>query len=518
MYINNALHRAATIAHDRPASIHDGRTHTWSQVRERVARLAQGLRSRGVEPGDRVAVLGLNSDRYLEMMLAVPWAGAAIVPLNTRLAPSELVQLMRHSGAVALLYEEEFAVIAKQAGAEAPELRLLVGLAGDDARAGVVGYERLVADAQPMEAALCRPEDLLGVFYTGGTTGLPKGVMISHANMGHQVSMHLMDLGWSSDTSNLHVLPLFHLGGFTCGYALTSLAGVHHYMPRFELQACLSLLSERRIAATGLGPVIIGWMIDYPDVKRFDLGALRHLAYGTAAISEPVLRRVIELLPGVRMTQVYGQSETTGTISVLRPEDHVVGGDNPRLASAGCASWGVDARIFDPEGREVPRGTLGEIVARSPGVTAGYLNDPEQTARALAGGWLHTGDLGYMDRDGYIFIGDRAKDMIVTGGENVFSAEVETAIASCPGVAQVAVIAIPNDQWGEAVHAVVVPVAGAVLTSEQIIAHCRARIAGFKCPKSVDVRAEPLPLSGVNKVQKNVLREPYWRGRTRGVN
>ncbi len=518
MYINNALHRAATVAHARPASVHDGRTQTWSQVRERVARLAQGLRSRGVAPGDRVALLGMNSDRYLEMTLAVPWAGAVLVPLNTRLSVPELMHLLRHSECVALLYADEFAAVARQAAAEAPALRLLVGLGGADARTGTVDYEQVVADARPMEAASCRPEDLLGIFYTGGTTGLPKGVTISHANMAHQVSMHLMDLGWTPKTSYLHVLPLFHLGGFTCGYTLTSLAGVHHYMPRFELDPCLELLSQRRISATALGPVIVGWVVDHPDVKRFDLGALQNLAYGTAAISEPVLRRVIDLLPGVRMTQVYGQSETTGTISVLRPEDHVVGVPNARLASAGCASWGVDARIFDPDGCEVPRGTVGEVVARSPGVTSGYWNDPVQTARALANGWLHTGDLGYMDDDGYIFIVDRAKDMIVTGGENVFSAEVEAAIASCPGVAQVAVIAIPHEQWGEAVHAVVVPVAGASLTPEQVIAHCRARIAGFKCPKSVDVRAEPLPLSGVNKVQKNALREPYWRGRGRGVN
>ena len=516
MYINNALNRAARIAPNRVASVHDGRFHTWTQIRDRVARLARALRNLGVMPGDRVAVLAWNTDRYLEIMLAIPWAGAVIVPLNTRLAPAELLQLMKHSGAVALIYDEEFSPVMNEAAAKLPSLRLLVGLWEGAARAGVHGYERLVRDSIPAEAVVCRPEDPLGVFYTGGTTGLPKGVMISHANMSHQISLHLMDLRWTPQTSYLNVMPMFHVAGFDNACTLTSLAGTHHFMERFEVEACLSILSERRIGAASLGPVIIGWLLDFPDLARFDLSELRELSYGSAAISEPLLRRMIALLPKAKLTQIYGQSEITGTLSILRPEDHVPG--KAQLASAGQASWGVDARVFDPDGREVPRRTLGEIVARSPGVMTGYLNDPEQTARALKGGWLHTGDVGYMDEQGYLFIADRAKDMIVTGGENVFSAEVESAIASYPGVAQVAVIAIPDEQWGEVVHAVVVPMAGAALSSTAIIAHCHERIAGFKCPKSVDLRAESLPLSGVNKVQKNVLREPYWRGRARRVN
>jgi long-chain acyl-CoA synthetase len=518
MYIINALNRAARVAPDRIASVHEGRRKTWSQVREGVARLAGALCRHGVMQGDRVAVLGWNSDRFLETALAVTWAGAVIVPLNTRLAPAELMQLMRHSGVVALLYDDEFAPVMHQASAELSSLRLLVSLGDGDSQSGAHSYDAFARGATPVDGAICRPGDLLGIFYTGGTTGLPKGVMLSHANLAHQTSLHVVDLGWSPETSYLHVLPMFHLGGFANLHALTSLAGTHHYTPRFELEACLGILSERRITAAALGPVIIGWLLDYRNLSSFDLSALRHLAYGTAAISEPTLRRAVELLPRVEFTQVYGLSEISGTMSVLRPKDHGLGGSNTRLSSAGQASWGVDARIFDPEGRELPRGELGEIVARSPGVMMGYLDDPEQTAKALNGGWLHSGDLGYMDDQGYIFIGDRAKDMIVTGGENVFSAEVEGAIASYPGVAQVAVIAIPSEQWGESVHAVVVPSAGAKLDPAAIIAHCRERIAGFKCPRSVELRAENLPLSGVNKVQKNVLREPYWRGRARRVN
>lgn len=518
MYIINALNRAARVAPNRVASVHDGRTHSWSQVRDRVARLAHGLTRHGIRPGDRIAVLGWNSDRYLESALAVTWAGAVVVPLNTRLAPAELMHLMKHSSVAALLYDDDFAPVMRKASAELPSLRLLVSLGEGDPPSGVHSCEALVQDSTPAESAICRPEDLQGIFYTGGTTGLPKGVMLSHGNLAHQTSLHVLDLGWSPDTSYLHVLPMFHLGGFTILHALTSLAGTHHYMPRFELEPCLTLLADRRINAAALGPVIIGWMLDYPHLSRLDLGALRHLAYGTAAISEPTLRRTVELLPKVEFTQIYGLSEISGTMSVLRPKDHGLGASNKRLSSAGQASWGVDARVFDDEGRELPRGELGEIVARSPGVMMGYLDDPEQTAKALRGGWLYSGDVGYMDDEGYIFIVDRAKDMIVTGGENVFSAEVESAIASYPGVAQVAVIAIPSEQWGEAVHAVVVASPGAALAPEAIIAHCRERIAGYKCPKSVEVRADSLPLSGVNKVQKNVLREPYWRGRTRKVN
>lgn len=518
MFIVNALHRAAQVSGRQVASVHAGRSWTWGQVQERVARLGGALRGAGVMPGDRVAVLGWNSDRYLEAVLSVSWIGAVLVPLNTRLATPEICTLVQHSGATLLLFDAEFTPMARAAQQAAPSLRLITlgasaALPEAPPSDGLIAQSAAVADANP------QPSDLMGIFYTGGTTGLPKGVMASHGNVAQQVTVHMTDLGWSPDTIYLAVLPMFHLGGLTGAYCLLSLAARQHYVEKFDAAAFLERLAAERITATGLSPVSIAWLLDAPRLNDLDLSALRQLGYGTAPITEAVLRKAMARLPAVQFTQIYGQTEITGTISVLRPQDHVLdGAASTRLRSAGRASWGVRVRVVGDDGCDLPPGTNGEIVARSPGVMQGYWQDPQQTASAVRNGWLHTGDIGSLDNDGFLFVVDRKKDMIVTGGENVFSSEVENAIATCPGVAQVAVVGIPHAIWGEAVHAVVVPTAGATLGANDVIQHCRSLIAGYKCPKSVDIRATPLPLSGVNKVQKHLLREAYWQGHARRVN
>lgn len=517
MFIVNALHRAAQVRGRHVASMHDGRVWTWSQVHQRVARLGGALRAAGIMPGDRVAVLGWNSDRYLEAVLSVSWIGAVLVPLNTRLASPEIGTLVHHAGAKVLLFDPEFGPMARTAQLTAPALRLIT-MGATAALPDAPPSNDLIAQTAAVVDANPQPSDLMGIFYTGGTTGLPKGVMASHANVAQQVTVHMTDLGWNPDTIYLAVLPMFHLGGLTGAYCLLSLAARQHYVEKFDANVFLQRLAAEHITATGLSPVSIGWLLDSPRLRELDLSALRQLGYGTAPITESILRKAMALLPGVQFTQIYGQTEITGTISVLRPQDHVLdGAAATRLRSAGRASWGVRVRVVDDGGRDVTTRANGEIVARSPGVMLGYWQDPEQTAAALRDGWLHTGDIGYLDDDGFLFVVDRKKDMIVTGGENVFSFEVEHAIASCPGVAQVAVVGIPHAVWGEAVHAVVVPTAGATLDADLVITHCRNLIAGYKCPKSVDIRLTPLPLSGVNKVQKHVLREPYWQGQTRRV-
>ena len=518
MFIVNALHRAAQVRGQHLASVHDGRSWTWAQVRDRVARLAMVLRDAGVAPGDRVALLGWNSDRYLEAVLAVPWVGAVMVPLNTRLAPAEISYQVQHAEARLLLFDPAFAPVAQLVRDAQPTCGL-VALGAPVADMQVPGTDALMAAAAPSPDANPQPADLMGIFYTGGTTGLPKGVMTTHASFAHQTALHMMDLGWSADTVYLHVLPLFHIGGLAGAYCLLSLAACQHYVEKFDPAVFVERLAAERISAAALSPVSLGWLLDSPRLDQLDLSALRNLGYGTAPITETVLRKAMLHLPGVRFTQIYGQTEITGTISVLRPEEHVLDGQGvARLRSAGRASWGVQVRVVDAQGREMPAGASGEVLARSPGMMSGYWRNPQQTAATLQAGWLHTGDIGYLDEEGYLFIVDRMKDMIVTGGENVFSSEVEHAIASCPGVAQVAVIGIPHAAWGEAVHAIVVPAAGAVLDADKVLAHCRALIAGFKCPKSVEIRPEPLPLSGVNKIQKHVLREPFWKGYARRVN
>ena len=517
MFIINALHRAAQVRGGQVASVHQDRSWTWAQVHERVARLGGALRDAGVAAGDRVAVLGWNSDRYLEAVLSVSWIGAVLVPLNTRLAAPEIATLAQHAGATMLLFDPEFVPMAQAARHACPGMRLIT-LGASAALTDAPPSDALIAQTAAVADANPQPSDLMGIFYTGGTTGLPKGVMASHANVAQQVTVHMTDLGWSPETIYLAVLPMFHLGGLTGAYCLLSLAARQHYVEKFDAAVFLERLAAEHITATGLSPVSIGWLLDSPRLHELDLSALRQLGYGTAPITEAILRKAMALLPAVQFTQIYGQTEITGTISVLRPQEHVLdGAAATRLRSAGRASWGIRVRVVDDNTQDVAPGTNGEILARSPGVMQGYWLDPVQTASTVRDGWLHTGDIGYLDADGFLFVVDRKKDMIVTGGENVFSSEVENAIASCPGVAQVAVVGIPHAVWGEAVHAVVVPAMGATLDAKEVIGHCRSLIAGYKCPKSVDIRNTPLPLSGVNKVQKHLLREAYWQGQSRRV-
>lgn len=351
------------------------------------------------------------------------------------------------------------------------------------------------------------------LIYTGGTTGLPKAVIHSRRNMAYYISCFLHDLSADPDARLILNTPLFHLSGLGPMYALTLFAATIVLLPSFSSEAHLEILARYRCTHTILVPTTISWMLDHPELDSHDLSSLKHIIYGTAPITVALLRRMLEKFPGLKFTQIYGQTEICGAISILWPKDHSLDSDcSHRLRSAGQPHFTVRVRIVDEEGKDVPAGTAGEIAADSDGVFGGYLNNPGQTDRSLRDGWLFTGDAGYMDEDGFLYITDRIKDMIVSGGENVASSEPENAIATHPGVAQVAVIGLPDEKWGERVHAVVVAREGYRLSAEEIIAHCREHIAGYKCPKSVDIRSEPLPLSGVGKVKKDILRKEYTGG------
>jgi acyl-CoA synthetase (AMP-forming)/AMP-acid ligase II len=292
----------------------------------------------------------------------------------------------------------------------------------------------------------------------------------------------------------------------------------HVILPAFDPVAVMEVIERNRIDTAFLAPAMIQRIVHHPDAGKYNLSSLRYIAYGASPIQEKVLQDTMALLPGVKLFQLYGQMEMAPFVSILGPEHHSEqGAAAGMLRSCGRAVVGVEVRIVDAQGNEVPRGTVGEIAVSGPNVMHGYWNKPEQTKVALPGdGWLRTGDGAYMDDKGYLFIVDRVRDMILSGGENVFSAEVESALASHPAVAMCAVIGIPDDRWGEAVHALVVPKAGAVPAPEDLIAHCKARVAGYKCPKSVELR-DALPLSGAGKILKTALREPYWQGRAKRV-
>ena len=533
MYLVNGLMRAARVRPGHPAIINDGGATDYATLCDRVARLAGALVECGAnDPGDehgtRIAILALNGPAYLEAIYAVPWAGAVLVPLNTRLAEDELAYMIDDAEVGTLLFDTAHAATVEALAKRCPKLRSLIQMDCEPGQgAGVadaLNGRDLIASAEPIPDRCGSGDDLYALCYTGGTTGRPKGVMLTHGGMQHHVSCLLVDMRWTEETRYLHVTPMFHLADLGPSYSLTMLGGTHVFLPAFTVPDLLDALERHEINAVNLVPTLIGWLADDPDVANRDLHRLRDIGYGSAPMSEGVLRRALTMFPDVTFRQFYGMTEIAASLSVLRPEHHALSGTSSermvkRLQSAGQPTYSVVVRIVGGDGREVAQGEVGEIECRTPGLMTGYWRDEAQTRAAITeDGFMRTGDMGYFDEGGFLFVVDRAKDMVVSGGENVFSSEVESAISSCPGVAQVAVIGIPDAKWGEAVHAIVVPANGQTPDERSIIDHCRTLIAGYKCPKSVSFRTAPLPLSGGGKVQKNVLRAPFWEGADRAVN
>jgi acyl-CoA synthetase (AMP-forming)/AMP-acid ligase II len=370
----------------------------------------------------------------------------------------------------------------------------------------------------PVPDSLRRGDDLAGIFYTGGTTGFPKGVMLSHTNMCSSALSVYSDEVVCEGGTYLHVAPMFHLADMGFSQAQWLAACSHTILASFEPRSVLDTLARDRVTSVLLVPTMIQMLVDHPAIDEpRDLSALKTIIYGSSPISEALIERVMAILPGVSFVQGYGMTELAPIATINTAYYHSVEGRKlGKLQSAGRAARCMEVRIVDVDDREVARGTLGEVVVRGPNVMLGYWNKPELTALAIRDGWMHTGDGAWMDEDGFIFIADRLKDMIVSGGENVYSGEVENALARHPAVAACAVIGIPDERWGETVHAVVVTKAGAEVAGDDLIAHCRTLIAGYKCPRSIAF-VEQLPLSGAGKVLKAVLREPFWRGRTRRV-
>ena len=515
------LERAARVHGESVAVSAGGRSVTYAELAGRVCALGGALDGLGVERGERVAFLGVNSLAHLECWLGVPATGRVLVDLNTRLAEEELAFMVDDCGPRVLIHDAANAGTAAALKDRCPSLEALV-LDGE-------GYERLLAAAGPAPAgagaADVEADTLAAISYTGGTTGSPKGVMLSHGNLASNALHNLIITGHRPEDAFLHVNPMFHVAGIANVFAATWVGARQVVLPRFDAAAVTEAIERERVTLATFVPTMLAmWLGHLQAHPEADISSLRNLHYAASPISPELQRRVCEALPGCEVAQMYGMTEAAPTVTHLSPEVHRRGlaGQEPfasRLASMGAPVPGVRAEVRDADGRPLPPGEIGEVWVSGPNVMLGYWNRPEATAAALStDGWYRTGDAAYADAGGYLFMVDRLKDMIITGGENVYSIEVENVLAAHPGVAEAAVFGVPDPQWGERVHAVVVlSAAGAAIDEDTLREHCRGRIAGFKVPRSFELRSEPLPKSGAGKVLKNPLREPHWQGAGRRV-
>lgn len=513
MQLTLSLTRAARLFGDRTATIFETRERSWREVENRISRLGAGLRACGVLDGDRVAVLAHSSDRFFEATFAILFAGGIFTPLSTRATAAEIGDLLEDCGAEVIFVGRDFYSFLPEISARA---KVIIAL-DDDTPAGLENHEALIEVHQPGQDAKRHGNDLAAIYYTGGTTGRAKGVMLSHDNLYANAMQSLSHFRYDERTVYLHSGPLYHLAAGSRLFTNTLLAATHVFIPRFSPEAVIEAVQQHRITMTALVPTMMGMLVHHPDFTKADLSSLDLITYGGSPIAEALLAELIEKLPKVRFGQAYGMTELSPACTYLEPRDHTLDPTTRhRLRSAGRPAIGCDIRIVDAEDNDVPVGERGEIIVAGPVVMQGYWKRPDLTAEALRGGYMHTGDIGAYDADGFIYVLDRLKDMIVSGGENIYTLEIEDCLRKHPDVAFCAVIGVPHEKWGEAVHAVIQPRAGATPDAASLEAHCRAHLASFKVPRSFEFIAQ-MPLSAANKILKSELRKPHWAGRERMV-
>lgn len=496
------LKYAARMAPNRTAVIDGSHTISYGDLLQRCRLLAGSLLALGLNKGDRVAILASNGQRYIETYMGVPAAGLVVVPLNTRHSESELKYALEDSQTKVLLVDRDPGTLAQSV-----DHVIMIPMA----------YDAMLSAAAEHDLGLDVEEnDLAGLFYTGGTTGKSKGVMLSHRNLIANAFHYLAAVPQCIDDVMLVMAPLFHAAGSNGVIANIWTLGTQVTLAAFDPSVALDLIERHGITESLGVPTMLAAIAEEQHARPRKSDTLKMLAHGGSPIATEILRRTHSAFPTAELVEVYGATELSPICTILKNEQDLI--DSPIARSCGRPAVGIEVEILDAQGGIVPSGEIGEVVVRGPNVMQGYWNKAEQTAEVLRGGAYWTGDLGYMDDDGFVFLVDRSKDMIVTGGENVYCTEVEEVLYQHSAILEVAVFGVPDEKWGEAVWAVIVAREGKEIDTQQVIDFCRERIAGYKVPKGLDIQLEPLPKSGPGKVLKRELRAPHWEGQGRSVN
>lgn len=514
MYLTQCLHAGLQrYPHKRALQCGDV-SRSYGELHRRVEKIAGSLRGLGIRRGDRVVILAYNSVPYVETLFALWWLGAVGCPLNTRWSGAEIAFAINDCEARMLLIDDAMKVVADSIAPTCPKLEFYVAMDDTDIHFGGTVQEQIIGiPTIPDERYDCANLALL--LYTGGTTGRAKGVMLTHGNLWSAAMSRLADNTGYFESTCVVVTALFHIAAFIRLLPYLSQGGTCILIPQFRAGELIDIIEREHVTDLPVVPSMLQMLVSHLEFEREKFRSVNSIAFGAAPISDSLLTQIDELFPKAKFQQAYGMTESCAIGTMTRASRLVIDGRlSPKAASAGKSCTGIELRIVGTNGEDMPCNTVGEILMRGPTVTPGYWRRPEESSKALVDGWLHTGDAGMLDEDGHLFVADRLKDMIISGGENVYSAEVENALAQHESVACSCVIGIPHPQWGEAVHAVVVLRSGSVINEIALREHCRTRLATYKCPKSFEF-VETLPLTAAGKIAKHLVRDRFKRAQPR---
>ncbi len=517
MNTTDFLNIATAICPDKAAIVFEDKRYTFSQLNERVNRLANGLQKLGVKKGDRVSFIQVNCNQCVETYFAVAKTGAIYLPLNFRAKEKEFTYMLNTAEATTLIIGERYVPMIKSIQ---PELKYLKNLISIETKHDDMLYYEDILESSPADEVVAEidDDDTTILLFTAGTTGFPKGVMLSHNSFSSYMLENVSPADPVSDESNILTVPLYHVAGIQAMMAAIYGGRTLVMERQFEPEEWMTLVEKEKANRAMMVPTMLKQLLDHPDFKKHDLSSLRVITYGAAPMPLPVIRKALEEFPGVSFINAFGQTETASTITALGPEDHVLTGTEEekekklkRLASIGKPMADVEMKVIDDDGNTLGPNEVGEILARGPRVMSGYWKDEEKTAKTIdKDGWIHTSDVGYVDEDGYYFLSGRSSDMIIRAGENISPEELENVIREHPKVEDVAVISVPDETWGEEPRAVVIPKKGEKPTEEEIMEYCRKHLASFKRPRTV-VFVDELPRNPMGKLVKREIREKYGK-------